>query len=138
MTVFIQEEGVNVTQEERRAITNLVEMVLQEEGSCGEVSILLTGNERMQELNQKYRHHPSPTDVLSFSQDHPDLLGDIAISMEMVMEMAQEDSTSSLEALLTLVLHGLLHLFGFDHREDDEAREMEEREAYYRGRFILG
>lgn len=137
LVAILEEEGVVVTEEEKEAIIQLVESVLQEEGGGGEVSILLTHDHRMQKLNRRYRYQDAPTDVLSFPQQLPDFLGDIAISLEMAQRKAQEENIRPLTALLILVLHGLLHLLGFDHEKDARAQEMEEREAQYRQRFNL-
>lgn len=137
MNVFIKMEGYQYRQGEKRAIKAFIEKVLNEERREGEVSLLLTHDRRLEELNTRYRQIHSPTDVLSFPQDDPQLLGDIVISMEMVKKRAQEEGTSSLEIVLHLVLHGLLHLLGYDHHQEEEASLMEEKEELYRNKFFL-
>lgn len=86
-----------------------------------EVSVLLTGDERITELNETYRGLPEPTDVLSFSLDDEEdapfgsFLGDIVISIA----TAQRQATGSLEQEVdTLAFHGLLHLMGKDHETE--------------------
>lgn len=80
-----------------------------------EVSVLLTGNEGIRELNRRYRGVDNPTDVLSFPQDDPVMLGDIVVSVEKVISQAIEYSVSTDEELKRLLVHGLLHLLGYDH-----------------------
>lgn len=101
-----------------------------------EATILLTDDARIRDLNARFRNQDKPTNVLSFASEdeEPDAesgafyLGDIAISYETVRREA-EDSGKSLRAHLThLIVHGVLHLAGFDHENDAEADEMEAQE----------
>jgi probable rRNA maturation factor len=89
-----------------------------------ELSVLLTGDERMLELNETYRKIPSTTDVLSFPQEGPDsdplgnLLGDIVISVPMARAQAQEACIGLDDEIENLACHGLLHLLGHDHETE--------------------
>jgi probable rRNA maturation factor len=89
-----------------------------------EVSVLLTGDERMLELNETYRHTPSTTDVLSFPQGDPDtgfvgnLLGDIVISVPVAAAQAEQASIGQNDEIENLARHGLLHLLGHDHETE--------------------
>jgi probable rRNA maturation factor len=99
-----------------------------------EVSILLSSEEAVAALNGRYRGKPQPTNVLSFpaavfsptAAESP--LGDIIIAYETVLREADEESKPPLDHLSHLVVHGLLHLAGFDHQSDDEAERMERLE----------
>jgi len=108
--------------------------------SVCEVSIVFTDDPEIQELNASYRDKNYPTDVLSFSQLEDDdevspgatSLGDVVISIETAERQAEKDSISKDEELLQLLIHGILHLFGYDHENvsDEDAelmRELEER-----------
>lgn len=104
----------------------------------GEVSILLTDDAFIHELNRKYRGVDRPTDVLSFAlqEETPDvpepvplaemddILGDVIISMETARRQAGEYGHSLLREVCYLVVHGVLHLLGYDHQEEDERKEM--------------
>lgn len=136
MKVLIKKEGFHYRKGEKKTIIDFVEKVLQQEKREGEVSIFLTHNKRIESLNFKYRLIAAPTDVLSFPQDLPDFLGDIVISMEMAEERARDEGCPPLEVVLNLVLHGLLHLLGYDHKEEEEASLMEEKEEMYRNKFL--
>lgn len=93
----------------------------------GEVSVLLTNNAEMQRLNQHFRGKDKPTDVLSFPADEMDapFLGDIAIGFEICAEDAAAGGKSVPHHLSHLIIHGYLHLLGFDHINDADAEEME-------------
>lgn len=116
-----------------------------------EVSVLFTDNENIREINRDTRRIDSPTDVLSFpmiefeqesdfshvedaAEDffNPDtgelLLGDIVISVEKVTEQAEKYGHSLRRELAFLVAHSMLHLCGYDHMEEEERQQMEERQ----------
>lgn len=120
--------------------------ILQEMGceqQC-QLSIALVDDEEMHRLNVQYRGIDRPTDVLSFAlqeaeEPHvqpvseadnmtPLVLGDVIISTETTHRQAEEYEDSFEHELYRLLIHGILHLLGYDHLADDEARLMEERE----------
>ena len=92
-----------------------------------ELSILLTDDKKIRELNKQYRNKNITTDVLSFSQiegeedelEH-NLLGDIVISISTAMRQSSEHNLSIDEEIVLLLIHGILHLLGFDHERSDE------------------
>lgn len=98
-----------------------------------EVSILLTDDAAVHELNKEYRGVDRPTNVLSFAalDDEsepvvdPMLLGDIVVAFDTTKREAAEQGCSFADHLFHLVVHGMLHLIGYDHIEDWEAEEME-------------
>jgi probable rRNA maturation factor len=96
-----------------------------------ELSVLLTDDARVQELNLVYRHQDKPTNVLSFPAEAPDALagaphlGDVVIAGETMLAEAAADHKPPLHHLAHLVVHGTLHLLGHDHEDDDEAEAME-------------
>lgn len=107
---------------------------------CGqedkELSILLVDDTRMTEINGQYRKKFKPTNVLSFplQEEEPDafshnMLGDIVISLDTAAREAQEEKITFNERLTFLLIHGLLHLLGYDHeRSEAEAWLMEKKE----------
>ena len=90
----------------------------------GELSVALVDDTQMQALNTKYREKASPTNVLSFPAEGL-LLGDIVLSYETIAREAAEKSVSFEAHLSHLLIHGFLHLQGYDHLTDLEAAEME-------------
>ena len=99
-------------------------------GVSGEVALLLTDDDEMHQLNRDWRGKDKPTDVLSFPADELDapFLGDIAVGLGVSRGDAATRGIKLADHLSHLVIHGYLHLIGYDHIEDDEAREMEEIE----------
>jgi probable rRNA maturation factor len=82
----------------------------------GEVDILISTNKRLRDLNRRFRRKNKPTDVLSFPRPSG---GDIAISAQIALENARRYDHSLAIELKILVLHGLLHLAGYDHESDN-------------------
>lgn len=98
-----------------------------------ELTIRLVDEAESQELNGTYRDRQYPTNVLSFPSDLPPelnipLLGDLVICAPVVAREAQEQGKPLDAHWAHMVIHGCLHLIGFDHIEDDEAEEMESLE----------
>ena len=97
-----------------------------------ELSLVFTNDADIREINGKWRHIDKPTNVLSFpafalqpGQEPGEILGDIVIARETVEREAAEEGKSFDDHLSHLVVHGLLHLMGYDHQNDDEAEQME-------------
>lgn len=92
----------------------------------GDLSIALIGDEHMAQLNLEYRGKDKPTNVLSFPSEGPaPIMGDIALSFETVSREAREKKIALSDHLQHLVIHGYLHLSGYDHETDDDAQDME-------------
>lgn len=105
--------------------------VLLKELECREreISILLTTDEEIGELNSRYRDIDKPTDVLSFPMEDAELLGDVVVSYERVLEQATRFGVTNDEELSRLLIHGTLHLLGFEHEHGGkEAAKMKKRE----------
>ncbi|MEP1144616.1 MAG: rRNA maturation RNase YbeY [Henriciella sp.] len=103
----------------------------QQKQASGEVSLLLTNNAEIQILNRDWRGKDKPTDVLSFPSDPLDqpFLGDIAVAMGVTRTDAEARPIELDQHLSHLLIHGLLHLLGHDHKDDTEAGEMEALEV---------
>jgi probable rRNA maturation factor len=101
----------------------------------GGVAILITSNDELQRLNRDFRGKDKPTDVLSFPSDLRGHAGDIAISAEIAADNAQQRKHTVTDETKVLILHGLLHLAGYDHETDDG--EMARKEQLLRRRFGL-
>lgn len=102
-----------------------IHAVLAHEGvNAAEASVVLANDDFIQTLNRDYRGKDKPTNVLSFPQDLP-LLGDLIFAHETLKRECVEQEKSFDDHFLHLVIHGTLHLLGYDHIDDDEAEEME-------------
>lgn len=99
-----------------------------------EMTVRIVDEAESHELNLNYRGKDRPTNVLSFPFECPDevelpLLGDLVICRQVVEREAQEQDKPVVAHWAHMVVHGSLHLLGYDHIEDDEAEEMESLEA---------
>lgn len=100
-----------------------------------ELAVTLSDDARVAELNGEWRAKPTPTNVLTFPAVEPDeaadapMLGDVILAFETVEREAREEGKSLSDHVSHLVVHGVLHLFGHDHLDDDEAEEMEALET---------
>lgn len=159
MTLNIEyETDIKLDLEYQNIIESVVEMSLEQE-KCPyetEINVILTDNASIHEINKNYRDVDSATDVLSFpmieyespadfqslesiieenAEDYfnPDtgelMLGDIIISVEKVMEQAVKYGHSQKRELAFLVAHSMMHLFGYDHMAEDEAKVMESKQT---------
>jgi len=99
-----------------------------------EVSLLFCDDRRIQELNRDWRGLDKPTNVLSFPAAPADrlasapLLGDIAIAFETVTKEARDEDKTLFDHTSHMIVHGFLHLLGYDHENEKEAEEMEDLE----------
>ena len=92
------------------------------------VAVVLTDDVSIQELNHDFRQKDKPTNVLSFPSDEPDEWGDIIFAHETITREATEQNKHFDSHLSHLLVHGMLHLLGYDHIEEADAREMESLE----------
>lgn len=118
----------------KRDLNRFLSTVKKELGLAGEFSVLLTGDERIRAMNLQFRGLNKPTDVLSF----PSVMeegGDLAISLETAAVQAAAQGHSLQTEVKVLILHGLLHLAGYDHEQD--RGQMRRRENVLRKRFDL-
>jgi probable rRNA maturation factor len=99
--------------------------------SAGELAILFTDDAEMRALNSQWRQRDKPTDVLSFSSDQPEIpgqpqyLGDIALGYETALRDAEMMHRPFEGHVSHLLIHGFLHLLGYDHIETEDAQVME-------------
>ncbi|MGH8950556.1 MAG: rRNA maturation RNase YbeY [Acidimicrobiia bacterium] len=143
MSVFLadeQGEPVNLDQ-----LRHLAELVLSHEGfpSETEVTVLLVSDGEMSSYNERFLDRSGPTDVLAFPveelmpgvvPDHdangpPLVIGDVIVAPAYVGRQAVENETGFDDEMALMVTHGILHLLGYDHVDDDDAELMERREV---------
>jgi probable rRNA maturation factor len=125
----------------RIEVARMVRAAARRDGCADyEVSLRLVDDDAIHALNRRYRHKNKPTDVLAFAQLDSEvvsvqargidrILGDIVISVDTARRQARH---GLYRELIHLSSHGLCHLLGYDHRDDDEEREMNARAAALR------
>jgi probable rRNA maturation factor len=97
-----------------------------------EISVLLTSDTQIEQLNRQYRSINQPTNVLSFPSEKPHL-GDIILSYEYIQKELINLNKKFEEHISHLIIHGTLHLYGFDHENDKNAGTMENMERHIMG-----
>ena len=138
MPVHMQSQVRRVTFNQA-CLVRLARAILSDVGEASaELGILFVGDQRMRVLNRRYRGKDRTTDVLAFpmrgvphSSSH--LLGDVVIAVPTAARQAKQGQRSLDEELTVLLVHGILHLCGYDH----ERSETEARRMYRRERMIL-
>jgi probable rRNA maturation factor len=159
--VFVADEQAEVDVDALRWV-RLARLVLEEQGVRGdaELSMLFVDEKAMSDLNERFLGKDGPTDVLAFPMDDelvesgrqpdqggrgpgspaepsdaPILVGDVVICPRVAQAQSEEHRVPFDDEMALLVVHGVLHLLGFDHEEDDEAEAMERREGELVARF---
>ena len=143
MNVFLADEQDEPLEPE--PLRALAVSVLEAEGipEGTEMSLVLVGADDMQRYNERFMNRKGPTDVLAFPLEHlhpgqrpalqpngpPLNLGDVFICPQIVGANAAAAGVPFPDELFLMVVHGILHLLGYDHFEDDQAAAMEAREA---------
>ncbi len=154
MSLYMEEEGELTLPVDTKEIADLVTEAALDYIGCPyevEINLLLTTNENIREMNNTFRQIDRATDVLSFPmveypvpgdfshlEDNPEdyfnpetgelMLGDIVISKDKVLEQAQAYGHSPKREYAFLIAHSMLHLFGYDHMEEEERLEMEQKQ----------
>lgn len=154
MTITIEYEAQKQLDLPYREIIEEIVLAAMDYEECpyeAEVNVILTDNPAIQEINREHRQIDAPTDVLSFPMvdyetpsdfDHVEeaaedyfnpetgelMLGDIVISVDKVEEQAEQYGHSQKRELAFLVAHSMLHLFGYDHMEEEERLVMEQKQ----------
>lgn len=133
--IAIEGGGWSDLPDARRTIEDAVRATVSASGAelaeGAEVSVLLCDDRRIAELNRDWRGLDKPTNVLSFPAADADalatapLLGDIAVAYETVARECAEEDKPFADHLSHMIVHGFLHLLGYDHETDDEAEDME-------------
>lgn len=130
MAVYINNQHPRVRLP-KKPLIELAEEVLKGEGAKGDLSIVLVDDPTISRLNFKYHRRRGPTDVLSFPFDHEEILGDIFISIDTARRQAIEYGHNLTREVRLLLIHGILHLCGYDDQDVENTRRMRARENFY-------
>ncbi len=115
---------------DRERVAGWVEAALEGRRDAAQLVVRIVDEDESGELNQRYRRREGPTNVLSFPFEHPELLdppllGDLLVCAPVVEREAREQGKPAEAHWAHMVIHGTLHLLGYDHEEADEAELME-------------
>jgi len=132
MKVYLKDNTNSLTKDQKRSYTKLTRIILRrlKVNSNKELCITFVNDETMREYNSLYRDIRKTTDVLSFAQDGPDItiLGDIIISAETAKRRSKGYRIEFDAEIVNLIIHGILHLLGYDHKHNKEAILMRKKE----------
>ena len=121
-----------LNKEEKRKLRSHIKLILKCLNllNCKELCITFVDDKEMRKLNLTYRGIKRTTDVLSFSQDGPDTqsLGDIVISVDTAKRHARFYKISLQREIVKLIIHGILHILGYDHKKKHDASKMRKKE----------
>lgn len=130
---FLEEHGLS-----KARIIALAEAILQSHKSAAEITIIFVDLEEIRHLNETYRHKSGPTNVLAFPSELPDsleldipFLGDVVVSMDVLLEESKKLCRSVESHALHLIAHGILHLLGYDHQNTSDTNAMQSEEIRY-------
>lgn len=129
--IQVQSQGWDAEPAAIETVRRAIAAAARHRASHGEVSVVLTDDEAIRQLNRDWRRIDKPTNVLSFPAATPahgapePLLGDIVIAYETVARESAEEHKPFLHHLAHLAVHGFLHLMGYDHQTDSQAAAME-------------
>ncbi|PIR78108.1 MAG: rRNA maturation RNase YbeY [Candidatus Magasanikbacteria bacterium CG10_big_fil_rev_8_21_14_0_10_36_16] len=113
-------------------IKNIVFAVLKKNKKNGDISVHIVGDKKIRDLNKNYRGKDKVTDVISFAIAEGESIvemeekdfGDIFICLPQIIRQATENNISAREETIRMLVHGVLHILGFDHKKENEAKEM--------------
>ncbi len=114
---------------DENCIKKIAKIVLEKEKK--DLSIVLVGETRIKKINKKYRNKNQPTDVLAF-QD----LNEIIICVQQVRKNAKKFNLVFKEELFRVLIHGILHILGYNHKKNEEAKKMFKKQEYYLSKVL--
>ncbi|MGL1933538.1 MAG: rRNA maturation RNase YbeY [Fibrobacterales bacterium] len=118
------------------SLKDLSTRILTAESKKGAVNIVFTNDPPVRALNKEYRGLDKTTDVLSFEWNEPDILGEIYISVDQVKKQAPEYDNTFYQEMKRVLVHGVLHLCGYDHLTVKERKIMRNSEEHYLSKKI--
>ncbi|HIL03249.1 MAG TPA: rRNA maturation RNase YbeY [Candidatus Thioglobus autotrophicus] len=133
--MVVIQNSIKDTSINEESLIDTLQQVINDFGKGeSELLIRMVDKNEIQNLNKTYRHQDKPTNVLSFPSDLPieideEILGDVVVCLEVVKQEAQDQQKTFLDHLTHMAVHGTLHLLGYDHIEDDQAKTMESLEV---------
>ena len=132
--IITLDKGISIEPDLRDRLQSIVSLILNDEGLADKkINLRLLNNKEMKKLNHQFRNKNSATNVLSFQNDdissiHTKNIGDIAISLEYVEREAKEEGKFFEDHMIHMLAHGVYHIIGYDHENDEMAAIMENKE----------
>jgi len=131
MAIVYETENVKFPKIERREITRWIREVIVEQFNKkpGDISYIFCSEEEILRMNKQYLNHDYYTDIITFDYSDEDIIsGDLFISLETVRTNSEKYNTNYEEELRRVMIHGILHLCGYEDKSPDEKKIMREKE----------
>ena len=132
--IITLDKGISIDSGLKDKLKSIVSLIFREEGLLdSEINLRILDDEEMKKLNHKFRNKNLTTNVLSFQSDdisikHTKNIGDIAISSEYVEREAVEEGKFFEDHMIHMLAHGVYHILGYDHQNEETALIMENKE----------
>lgn len=133
MNIRIYYDNVNFRIRSWRKIRKLIEKVISKENIIsGDLNFILTNDSVLKKINNEFLKHNYNTDVISFNyDDQSNLAGEVYISIDTVKRNAKNYKVSYRNEMIRVIIHGVLHICGYEDRNDIEKREMRKQEDFW-------
>lgn len=135
MSLIIKlDKGISIDTDLKDRLKNIVSLIFYDEGKINnEINLRILDDNKMKKLNHQFRNKNNTTNVLSFPSDdisirHTKNIGDIAISLEYVEREAKEEGKTFEDHMIHMLAHGVYHILGYDHQNEETALIMENKE----------
>ena len=135
MSLIIKlDKGISIDTNLKDKLKNIVSLIFYDEGKGdNEINLRILDDNKMKKLNHQFRNKNKTTNVLSFPSDdisirHTKNIGDIAISLEYVEREAKEEGKTFEDHMIHMLAHGVYHILGYDHQNEETALIMENKE----------
>ncbi len=132
--------NISITQFDKEKTREWIQTVISNEGeNPGTLQFILLNDDKLLEFNQTYLKHDTLTDIITFNynEEYEGISGDIFISYDRIVENAAKYEVTIINELLRVIVHGVLHLLGYDDHDDASRELMRNRENYYLSLFVF-
>ena len=132
--IITSDKGISIGSDLKEKLQSIVSLIFSDEGLVDkEINLRILNDKEMQKLNHQFRNKNNTTNVLSFRSDDISTkltknIGDIAISLEYVLREAQDEGKTFEDHMIHMLAHGVYHILGYDHENDEMALIMEKKE----------
>jgi len=132
-------EDCSLSGQQHEEVVSKMGQVVENEGfKSGDMSVVFCSDEYLLEINKAHLNHDYYTDILTFSYSESDLIsGDLFISVDRLIENAETNNVEFLNELARVVIHGVLHLCGYNDKTPEEITLIREKESYYLKRICF-
>jgi len=137
MEIFFHKESVDTEVKEKERIRKWIEETINHEEKIGEtINIILTSKNNIRSLNKKYLKRNYTTDIIAFNYNRDNIIsGDLFLNPDTIKKNSGEYKTKFEDEILRVIIHGVLHLIGYNDKSVEEKIEMREKENFYMDRF---